>query len=167
MKIDFRIRALGFLLSASFTATAGTASPMTAGGPAIRVMPVSSYLSLNSTEGISTLREASTVIMVDIQEVPQAMHPIEVFACVAAEEALSSPKRMTPLHASSLRIRNDRGMWSPLQPLPDLGGCLGVRIGIITSNSMAIPLNIQLHLAPGQASGKYQGVLYLEIKEQQ
>jgi len=78
---------------------------------------------------------------------------------------MRSATNKSSLPTVSLRIRNDRGEWAALEPLPELQGRRGVRIAVVNA-SANILLSMQLQVTPHQAAGSYQGVLILQAQEQ-
>ncbi len=135
----------------------------------VQVSPESSSLDLNSDDRTATLRQTSTPVRVTVTgSAVSSPRPIQVYvyACLPTEEAMRLSGKPLTMAAANLRIRNDRGEWIELEPLPELEGRRGVRVAVINGASATILLQVQLQVPAGQAAGNYQGVLTLVAQQQ-
>ncbi len=128
----------------------------------------SSFLDLSSYDRTATLRQTSVPVHIAVTGATiGSAHPIEIYAGVATEEAMRLAGKVQTIAAGSLRIRNDRGEWAELEPLPELEGRRGVRIAVLNGTSATVLLQVQLQVPAGQVPGRYQGALTLEAQERQ
>jgi hypothetical protein len=132
----------------------------------IEITPDSRYLDLDTVDRDASVRQTTTPVRITMMIGSSSVRPIEVYACIATEEAMRLSGKPSTLAASSLRIRNDRGEWAALEPMAELNGRRGVRVAILNKVSSTILLQVQLQVPTGQAPGTYEGVLMLEAQEQ-
>ncbi len=145
------------------------ASSITSGPVVIQIFPGTTFLDLDSVDGATTLRQTSTQVRITATGSTSGFsRPIEVYACIDADQALrlSGKGKASAFTATTLRIRNDRGEWAEPEVLPNLEGRRGVRIGAFKGTSTSIPLQVQLRVPAGQAPGRYQGILTIQALEQ-
>jgi hypothetical protein len=132
----------------------------------IQISPESSYLDLDSIDRAAALRQTSTPVRIMLTgTTASSMRSIAIYACIPTEEAMRLSDKSSTMATGTLRIRNDRGEWSALQPLLELEGRRGVRIAIVNKASSTILLQVQLQVPTSQVPGAYQGVLTLEAKQ--
>lgn len=142
------------------------ATPRTPTSMIIQISPESSYLDLSSSNRAATLRQTSTPVRVTLTgAIAGYTRPIEIYVCVPTDEAMRLSGSSMILAIASLRIRNDQGEWAAMEPLPELDGCRGVRVAVLSRTSTTILLQLQLEVPARQAPGIYQGVLMLEALE--
>lgn len=132
----------------------------------IQISPESSYLDLDYIDRTAAIRQTSTPVRITLTGATASpVRSIEIYACIPTEEAMRLSGESSTMATGNLRIRNDRGEWSALQPLIELEGRRGVRIAILNKASSTILLEVQLQVPTSQVPGAYQGILTLEAKE--
>jgi len=157
---------IAILLSLCFVITSTAATKRSQGSVSIQILPESSYLDLDSADRSATLRETSTPVRISVTDTLGGLAgPLEIFASISTDEAMRLSGNSSTLATASIRIRNDQGVWTALQPLAQLEGRRGVRIAVVNKSSATILLQVQLQVPSGQVPGTYQGVLTLEAQE--
>jgi hypothetical protein len=142
----------------------GRPSPLSTSN-VIQLSAESSFLDFDSIDRSVTLRQSTTPVHLTVTgAVVTSLYPIEIYVSVTSETAMRLAGKLSTLSTSSLRIRNDRGVWAELAPLPELEGRFGVRIAVVTSSSATVLLQVQLKVPPGQAPGNYQGTMTVEAQ---
>jgi hypothetical protein len=165
MRICNRI-VIAILASLCLVGTGTAATKPATGSVSIQIFPESSYLDLDSADHSATLRQTSTPVRISLPDVPGIMSgPTEIYAFIPTDEAMRLSGNSSTLSTASIRIRNDQGAWTALEPLAQLEGRRGVRIAVLSKSSATILLQVQLQVPAGQVPGTYQGVLTLEAQE--
>jgi hypothetical protein len=143
-------------------ATTPTLAPIT-----IELVPESSFFNLNVTGGTNNPRQSSISIRVTVTGTTvSSLHPVEIYSCIAGEEAMRLAGKASTLATANMRIRNDHGEWAALEPLAELGGRRGVRIAVVNGTSATVLLQVQMQAPASQRPGTYQGTLMLVAQEQ-